>query len=117
MPRSLVQALAGVPFPSDRARLVDYARTNDASPRTLRALEALPDGPYPDLTAVLTALPSKNEQRRSAGRPLASPPRPGPAPAPAAMPETSFLCRWLDWADQAVLTWARTWPVFWIRCD
>jgi hypothetical protein len=62
--RSLVQALEGVQFPCDRTRLIEYARRQEASPRSMDALRALPDRQFRDMTELFSALPSKHDLRR-----------------------------------------------------
>lgn len=64
--RSLVQALEGIQFPCDRTRLIEYARRQDASPRSMGALQALPDRQFRDMTELFSALPSKHDLRRRA---------------------------------------------------
>jgi hypothetical protein len=62
--RSLVQALEGLEFPCDRSRLIEYARRQELSPRSLDALQALPDRQFRDRTELFSALPSKSDMSR-----------------------------------------------------
>ncbi|MBC7908365.1 MAG: DUF2795 domain-containing protein [Rhodospirillaceae bacterium] len=56
--RSLQQVLEGVQFPCGRSQLVEYARRNQVTARSLEALEAIPDRKYRDLSELFSALPS-----------------------------------------------------------
>jgi hypothetical protein len=64
MARNIIQALEGIAFPADRSRLVDHARRNNLTARTLSALESMPQRTYSSMTEVLAALPSKGQMRR-----------------------------------------------------
>lgn len=70
MAQTLVQALEGINFPCNRARIVEYARQHDIAPRAMEFLNQLPDQQYRDMTELFRALPSKSS--RSA-RPAVSP--------------------------------------------
>lgn len=115
--RTLVQALEGMSFPCDRARLIDYARRNNVASRTLAALEEIPERQYHDLSEVFTVLPGRPRQTTEA--------LPGEPPAEEMAPELPVpLEWWLQSWQQAVLPWevashclrssAEVWPQ-WIR--
>jgi len=76
--RSLVQALEGLEFPCDRSRLIEYARRQEASPRSLDALHALPDRQFRDMTELFSALPSKSDMSRRRATVVRMEPRPQP---------------------------------------
>lgn len=59
--RSLEQALEGVPFPCDRARLLDYARNNNIAAPALARLQDIPPRQYSDLSEVFSALSGEAE--------------------------------------------------------
>jgi len=76
MARNLVQALEGIQFPCDRARVIEYARRNEVSVRSLDTLQALPDGrQFKDMTELFSALPSQNEVSRRRATVVRMPPR------------------------------------------
>ncbi len=64
MARNIIQALEGIAFPTDRSRLVDYARRNNLTSRSLSALQAMPQRNYASMADVLAALPSKSQMRK-----------------------------------------------------
>ncbi|MCR6631417.1 MAG: DUF2795 domain-containing protein [Magnetospirillum sp.] len=59
MAETLQQALEGISFPCDRARLIEYARQFNLPPRALAALEEIPQRQYRDLDEVFTVLPAR----------------------------------------------------------
>ncbi|MBC7907535.1 MAG: DUF2795 domain-containing protein [Rhodospirillaceae bacterium] len=65
MARTLVQALEGLNFPCDRARIVEYASRNDIAPRAMDFLQRLPEQQYASMAEVFTALPSKGSLRKT----------------------------------------------------
>lgn len=64
---SVTKALEGISFPCDRRQVVEYARTNNAGPMALSALEQIPDRKYANMSEVYVALPPK---RRTSRRPM-----------------------------------------------
>lgn len=100
--RTLVQALEGISFPCDRTQLIDYARRNNLSDRTLAVLEEIPEGRYYDLGEVFTVLP---------GRPQAEvPPSETVEEEGEAMAEPLLtpLEWWLNSWRQVLLPWEMT---------
>lgn len=63
----VAKALQGVGFPADRDSLVTYARTRGANPKTLQALETLPDRTYQSMDQVTDALPQQPEGDQPGG--------------------------------------------------
>lgn len=55
------KALQGLEFPASKAQLIDYATERSASPKTLQALEALPDRQYGSNDEVIDAVPQEPE--------------------------------------------------------
>lgn len=54
------KALQGASFPASKADLLDYARARvHDSPKTLHALDAIPDREYADKDDVLAAVPHR----------------------------------------------------------
>jgi cell wall assembly regulator SMI1 len=70
---SLEQALKGVSFPCDRARLVDYARNNNLEAPALAKLQDIPQRQYRDLAEVFGALSGKAEEEAEGGEALGQP--------------------------------------------
>lgn len=100
--RTLVQALEGVSFPCDRARLIEYARRNNLATRALAALEEIPERQYRDMGEVFIALPGRQRSVEEPGS--AAEGRGGDATeAEAAVPV--LLEWWLQGWRQAVLPW------------
>lgn len=95
--QSLEQALEGMQFPCDRSRLVEYARRNNLSARTLEALEAIPDRQYRDLGELASALPPQPRAVMAA---------PEQDDAPVVTPMEAALQLWLCGA-QAWPEWVR----------
>lgn len=113
-PRSLEQALEGMQFPSDRSGVVEYARRHEVAPRSLEALEAIPDREYRDLAELFSALPPKGE----AGRRRGGQARPGQEEAEGAQqPEAEAQAPVLDPMDAVMQMWrlgVEVWPE-WVR--
>lgn len=112
--RSLEQALEGIQFPCDRSRLVEYARRNELAPRSLEALEALPDREYRDLSELFSALPGAKPRRAV----IASPEdEQESAQAFLTMPMNAALQLWLcslqDWPEWVRLSQRLWFP--WLR--
>lgn len=55
------KALQGLEFPASKAQLIDYANERSATPKTLQALEALPDRQYGNKDEVIDAVPQEPE--------------------------------------------------------
>ncbi len=60
--RRVGKSLQGLEFPASKENLLAYAQERGAGPKTLRALQALPAGEYPDSAAVERAVPQRPEQ-------------------------------------------------------
>lgn len=60
--RRVAKALQGLEFPAGKDTLLAYARQRDAHPKTMRALQALPAGEYPDSAAVEDAVPQRPDR-------------------------------------------------------
>ncbi|HLO77572.1 MAG TPA: DUF2795 domain-containing protein [Magnetospirillum sp.] len=123
--RNLVQALEGVSFPCDRARLIEYARNNNLASRALAALEEIPERQYRDLGEVFTALPGRVQPATAASAEEAEPaPEHEPEPEAAGDILASPLEWWMLGWQQAMLPWtlsvhclrssAESWPQ-WMR--
>jgi len=74
---TLQELLEGVPLPSERARLIEYARSQGADGRGLEALRRLPDRQFRSLDEVGEELapvqprrqPERKEPRAESGEP------------------------------------------------
>jgi hypothetical protein len=118
MARNIIQALEGIAFPTDRSRLVDYARRHNLTARSLSALEAMPQRNYASMADVLAALPSKSQMRRQMTQESRSD-QPGEE-----VPLESAMERWEDLApppadpfgwQQMAVEWTRNYLEFWQR--
>ena len=62
------KALQGASFPAAKAELLEYARARvQDSPKTLHALDAIPDREYADKDEVLEAVPHRPQGDDAAG--------------------------------------------------
>lgn len=62
------KALQGASFPAAKAELLEYARARvQDSPKTLQALDAIPDREYADKDDVLDAVPHRPQGDEGAG--------------------------------------------------
>ena len=61
-PHDAAQTLAGIDFPADRARIVDYARTKKAPQELLDALNTMPDEQYTSMADVFKGLGQESKQ-------------------------------------------------------
>ena len=62
------KALQGADFPSSKADLLTYARERvQDSPKTLHALETIPEGEYANKDEVLAAVPQQPEGEDTPG--------------------------------------------------
>ena len=60
--RRVRKALQGLDFPAGKDTVLAYAQERGATPKTLRAIEALPEGRYDNTDAVEQAVPQRPEQ-------------------------------------------------------
>jgi hypothetical protein len=95
MAQSLVQALEGLNFPCDRARVLAFADEHDISPRARDFLRRLPEQQYASMGELFAVLPSKGSLRKArqeVGPGLAPEPSPPQAAvaAPAEIPEDQW---------------------------
>lgn len=95
MAQSLVQALDGLSFPCDRARVLAFADEHDISPRARDFLRRLPEQQYASMGELFAVLPSKGSLRKAGqelGQGLAPEPSPPQSPVAAApeMPEDQW---------------------------
>ncbi|GAA2360406.1 hypothetical protein GCM10009854_44350 [Saccharopolyspora halophila] len=65
--RRVAKALQGAEFPAGKQYLLDYARARGAGPKTVQALEALPERTYGNSDEVEQAVPQ--EPDKATGRP------------------------------------------------
>ncbi|MBA8826003.1 hypothetical protein FHX42_003369 [Saccharopolyspora lacisalsi] len=63
--RRVLKALQGIQFPAAKAQLVAYAEDRGAESKTLRALEALPEGDYSSGEEVEQAVPQRPDEELS----------------------------------------------------
>lgn len=63
--RRVRKALQGLEFPADKATLLEYAEDRRADPRTLRALQALPEGTYESSEEVENSVPQRPDEELS----------------------------------------------------
>jgi hypothetical protein len=61
------KALQGAGFPADRDTLMAYAKTREAGPKTIQALQAMPNRSYDNVSDVLDAVPQEPEGRDQPG--------------------------------------------------
>lgn len=89
MAQSLVQALEGLNFPCDRARVLAFADEHNISPRAMDFLRRLPEQQYSSMGELFAVLPSKGSLRKARHEvgPDLSPEHSPPPPAVAATPE------------------------------
>ncbi|MFC7342893.1 DUF2795 domain-containing protein [Saccharopolyspora griseoalba] len=60
--RRVAKALQGAQFPADKEYLIDYAEERGAGPKTLQALQALPDATYANSDEVERAVPQEPDK-------------------------------------------------------
>lgn len=63
--RRVSKALQGLEYPASKAELLTYAEERESDPRTLRALEALPEGSYGSHDEVERAVPQRPDEELS----------------------------------------------------
>lgn len=63
-PHDAAQTLAGIDFPADRSKIVDYARTKNASSEVIDALSGMPDEQYTSMADVFKGLGSQSQSQR-----------------------------------------------------
>lgn len=61
------KALQGLEFPAGKSAVLDYARTRAAGPKTMNALETLPDRSFSDKDDLVGAVPQEPEGRQRPG--------------------------------------------------
>lgn len=84
MTQSLVQALEGLNFPCDRARVLAFADEHDISPRARDFLRRLPEQQYASMGELFAVLPSKGSLRKARQEV-------GPSLAPEPLPPRSAV--------------------------
>ena len=55
-PHDAAQTLAGIDFPADRSKIVEYARSKNASEELVEALGKMPDEQYTSMADVFKGL-------------------------------------------------------------
>jgi hypothetical protein len=60
--RRVRKTLQGLEFPVHKDTLIAYASARGPDPKTMRALQALPEGEYGNTDAVEQAVPQRPEQ-------------------------------------------------------
>lgn len=60
--RRVAKALQGAEFPAGKQYLLDYARDRGAGPKTVQALEALPERTYGNSDEVEQAVPQEPDK-------------------------------------------------------
>lgn len=63
-PHDAAQTLAGIDFPANRSKIVEYARTKNASSEVIDALAGMPDDQYTSMADVFKGLGSQSQARR-----------------------------------------------------
>lgn len=63
----VAKALQGAEFPADPETLIEYAETRGASPKTLHALQTVPDRRFGSVSEVLDAVAQEPEGRERPG--------------------------------------------------
>lgn len=61
-PHDAAQTLAGIDFPADRSKIVDYARKHNASSEVIEALSGMPDDQYTSMADVFKGLGSQSQR-------------------------------------------------------
>lgn len=61
-PHDAAQTLAGIDFPCDRSKIVEYARTHNATNEVIEALSGMPDDQYTSMADVFKGLGSQNQR-------------------------------------------------------
>ncbi|MGE5476256.1 MAG: DUF2795 domain-containing protein [Bacteroidales bacterium] len=61
-PHDAAQTLAGIDFPADRSKIVEYARTHNASNDVIEALSGMPDDQYTSMADVFKGLGSQSQR-------------------------------------------------------
>lgn len=62
-PHDAAQTLAGIDFPADRDKIVEYARTKNASPDVIEALSGMPNDQYTSMADVFKGLGQQQSGR------------------------------------------------------
>ena len=60
-PHDAAQTLAGIDFPADRSKIVDYARNHNASSEVIEALQGMPDDQYTSMADVFKGVGQSNK--------------------------------------------------------
>lgn len=127
MARNIVQALAGIDFPCELSRIVEYARRNELSGRAMENLQQLPERQFCSLDDLLSSLPGRRRATRfrvvdESAAPQAAPPAPSqgrqeaeapPAPSFPGGDIDPFMTFWqwqhvwLDWVALGVKAYCR----------
>ena len=61
----IAQRLAGIGFPADRSKLIDYARKNNANDTLLEAMKKMPDEQYTSMADVFKGIGLSESSNRS----------------------------------------------------
>lgn len=61
-PHDAAQTLAGIDFPADRGKIVEYARSHNASNEVIEALSGMPDDQYTSMADVFKGLGSQSQR-------------------------------------------------------
>lgn len=61
-PHDAAQTLAGIDFPADRNKIVEYARTHNASNEVIEALSGMPDDQYTSMADVFKGLGNQSQR-------------------------------------------------------
>lgn len=61
-PHNAAQTLAGIDFPADRNKIVEYARTRKASTEVIDALSGMPDDQYTSMADVFKGLGQQSQR-------------------------------------------------------
>ncbi|MBI5163393.1 MAG: DUF2795 domain-containing protein [Magnetospirillum sp.] len=59
MPHDAAQTLAGIDFPCNKAKIVEYARSKNANQDLIKALDGMPDDQYTSMADVFKGLGSE----------------------------------------------------------
>lgn len=61
-PHDAAQTLAGIDFPADRGKIVEYARNHNASNEVIEALSGMPDDQYTSMADVFKGLGNQSQR-------------------------------------------------------
>ena len=61
-PHDAAQTLAGIDFPANRSKIVDYARKHNASNEVIEALSGMPDDQYTSMADVFKGLGNQSQR-------------------------------------------------------